>query len=106
VAAARREGRTSSLSELTTAAELQQATDGPLAYAQSALAVRWLVEHFGLEAVVTVVRATDTPPTFSAAFQEAFGFTLTEFEPLPAAAVRAPVQRPASSRAELPPCAI
>jgi hypothetical protein len=64
-------------------------SDRGLAYAESALALRWLAEHFGRETLGQVVRQTTGPALFADAFTQGFGFSLEEFEPVLEAALRA-----------------
>jgi hypothetical protein len=56
--------------------------DIPLAYAQSALAVRKLIDLRGASAVVSLLRAVGNGGAFEAAFQQSAGMRLEDFESL------------------------
>jgi hypothetical protein len=77
------------LEDLSTGALWNGAADLPLAYAQSALAVRSLVERHSMDAVAEVVRQTAAPGSFPTAFTRVFGYTPAEFARGLEAALRA-----------------
>jgi hypothetical protein len=53
---------------------------GNLEYARAVLAIRWLVERYGMDAVVGVVRETRRTGSFASAFVDSFGLTTIGFE--------------------------
>jgi hypothetical protein len=55
-------------------------TSSRLDYVRASLAVAWLIECFGLEAVVAVAQETGRTGAFAAAFTDAFGMTQDELE--------------------------
>src|SRR5262249_48610970 len=103
--AALRAGQYPRLASLASSADWRGAADNALVYAESALAIRWLSDHVGLDAVTEVVRATGTSEEFGAAFQRVFGFTPVEFETIQANALRTPAPRRQTAQAQ-PPCSV
>lgn len=100
-----RAGQYPHLASLASSADWRAAADGAPIYAESALAVRWLADHFGVGSVMEVVRATGVEE-FGTAFERVFGFTPAEFETIQANALRAPAQCRQPARTQPPPCSI
>jgi hypothetical protein len=81
VARAHSSGTLLRLETLATNREFHAVDDTTLAYSQSRLAVRWLVERHGMAAAVAVVReTTSTDGSFDRAFKAAFGLTVRDLD--------------------------
>jgi hypothetical protein len=81
VARAYRRGKLLQLEHLASHREFRAVKDHDLAYSQSRLAVRYLVERHGMAAAVDVIRGTtSTAGTFDRAFEAAFGLTVHELD--------------------------
>jgi hypothetical protein len=79
VASAIHTGRLVRLRDLSTNARWQQvagAGAAGLIYSESSLVVGWLVDTYGLPAVIDVVRRTGGPFGFDAVFEEVFGLSV------------------------------
>jgi hypothetical protein len=81
VAEAVRRGNYLHLPSLTTGSQWRRLANRNLAYAEARLAVSWLVERYGMEQVVAVVRASDVKEgSFDQAFRAGFGMSVAEFD--------------------------
>jgi hypothetical protein len=74
-----RSGRYLQLPRLTTGYLHGDPTESRLAYAQSAIAVRWLVDQHGMSAVTQVIRRTGGFNSFDPAFRSVFGYDTAAF---------------------------
>jgi hypothetical protein len=66
---------------LATGAQWRRSGNNNLAYSEARLAVRTLVQTYGMEKVVSVVRSTDgSEGSFDQAFESVFGMSVAEFD--------------------------
>jgi hypothetical protein len=86
------------LTLLTSGRQWRRATDSNVAYSEARLAVAWLVQRYGMEQAVAVVRRTDdTEGSFDQAFEAVFGMSVAEFDNRFAASLKSGGASPSGS---------